>query len=193
MASQVTTKRGDKGTTVTLGGDVYSKSHPILECCGQIDSLRAQTGLCRVLMLESNLVGKEAAAETLLWLSHVYFLIGSQCNDPLNKHPEYRRMDVNAGHLQRLEAIQAELESHLRLPKQFIVSATTVLSAQLDVACTQARTVERALVALTEAVPEFSAGPILAWVNRLNDYLFLLARWSEQGNYATVNYDVLRD
>lgn len=193
MPSQVTTKRGDKGETVTLGGDTLSKSHPILEACGHVDALRAYTALCRLQTLASDLPDREELAAFLYWLSHVYFPIGTQCNDPENKHPEYHRMHLGAGHLERLEAVQAELETRVRLPKQFIVSASTPLAAHFDIACIHARSLERAIVRLKEAVPAFESDTIVAFVNRLSDYLFLVARWAEQGAYATVDYALLEE
>lgn len=193
MASQVTTKRGDKGETVTLGGDTLPKSHPIVEACGQLDALRAYTALCRLQTRASDLPDREALAEFLYWLSHAYFPIGTQCNDPENKHPEHHRMHLGPGHLKKLEDVQAELETRVRLPKQFIVSASTPLAAHFDIACIHARSLERAIVRLKEAVPAFEAEIILAFVNRLSDYLFLVARWCEQGAYATVDYAQLEE
>ena len=193
MKSQVTTKRGDQGETVTLGGDRYSKSHPILECNGQLDCLRTQTAALRLAVLASDHPDREAVGESLMWLLHIFFLMGSQCNDPLNKHPEYRRADVSAAHLKKLEAEQESLEKRVRLPKEFIVSASTALGAAFDVLCTQSRSLERAMVALKEAVPEFEAGILLALTNRLSDYLFLLARFFDGDEHLTVDYGLIAE
>ena len=97
--SPVTTKRGDAGETVTISGDRLPKSHPILEACGKIDTLRAQTALLRLRVVESKRADAEKVGESLLWLLHVYFLMGSQCNDPLDKHPEYRKQDLSLIHI----------------------------------------------------------------------------------------------
>lgn len=192
MRSQVTTKRGDAGETVTLGGDTYPKSHPILECCGVLDTLRAETALARAQLLDSGRPDAGEWGDVLLWLLHTYFSMGSQCNDPLNKHPEYRKRDLTPAHLDRLEAEQARLEASMKLPKAFIVSASNALSAQFDVACTAVRTFERSVVRLKETVPEFDTTVILPFVNRLSDFLYLLARRLEDGHHLTVDYDVLK-
>jgi cob(I)alamin adenosyltransferase len=191
VKSQVTTKRGDSGTTTTITGETLSKSHAIFECCGQIDALRAHTALCRLLVLESGHAEAARIAEFLHWLLHVYFAIGSQCNDPRNAKPEFRRVDVGPEHLAKLEAHQAEFEARVKLPRQFVLSAATMASAQLDIACTTARAAERSIVRLKEAVPEFEAGQILAFINRLSDTLFMLARWMDGGAFTTVDYRVL--
>ena len=190
MRSQVTTKRGDRGTTVTIAGVEYSKSHPLVECCGQIDTLRSYTALCRLEILASGRDDAQRLGEFLHWLLHVYFLMGSQCNDPENKKPEYRRMDVGASHLAKLEAFQANLEAQVKLPKQFILSASTELAAKMDFACTLVRATERSAVRLKEAVPIFAAERLFVFLNRLSDCLFMLARYLDGGAYVTVDYGV---
>ena len=77
MKSRVTTKRGDLGETVTIAGDCLSKSHPILACCGKVDSLRAQTAACRLTIMESGRSDAEELSSILYWLLHTYFLIGA--------------------------------------------------------------------------------------------------------------------
>ncbi|MDP7638182.1 MAG: ATP:cob(I)alamin adenosyltransferase [Candidatus Hydrogenedentes bacterium] len=189
--SQVTTKRGDRGKTVAISGVTYSKSHVIMDVCGAVDSLRAHTAMARLLALESGAPDAAGHGAFLLWLMHVYFLIGSECSDPLNKHPEHRKQDVSAKHLEKLEAAQTELESRTRLPKRFVVGASNRVAAQLDIASTQARALERDVVRLMEAAPEFTADSILPFVNRLSDFLFMLARTIEDGQHITVDYGLL--
>ncbi len=193
MRSQVTTKRGDQGRTVTISGDEYPKSHPVLECCGDLDALRAETALCRLEVLRSGRDDAQELGAFLFWLLHVYFLLGSQCNDPSNKRPEYRKQDVGEQHLARLESMQAGLEAGLKLPKAFIVSASNELAGRFDLLCTTARRFERSVVRLKEEVPDFEAGAILAFVNRLSDFLYVLARHLENGDHAALDYSVLED
>ncbi len=191
--SQVTTRNGDSGTTRTLAGDVLAKSHAVLECTGWVDSLRAQTAYIRLLILEKKSRDHAEVADFLLWLLHVYFLMGSAVNDPLNKHPEYRKGEIGPEHLERLEAEQRRLEKLIRLPKSFIVSASNLVSAQTDVTATVARTLERNLVRLQEAIPGFEAAAMLSFCNRLSDYLYILARYLEEGHHLVVDYDIVTE
>lgn len=193
MRSQVTTKRGDQGRAVTISGDEYAKSHPVFECCGDLDTLRAETALRRFDVLQSGRDDAQELGAFLFWLLHVYFLVGSQCNDPGNKRPEYRKEDVGPKHLARLESMQARLEAGIRLPKAFIVSASNDLAARIDLLCTTARRFERSVVRLKEAVPEFGADDILAFANRLSDFLYVLARHLENGEHTALDYSVLKD
>ncbi len=191
MKSQVTTKRGDSGTTTAISGDAYPKSHAIMECVGTIDELRAHTALARLRIVEAQPAHAEELAQFLLWLLHAYFLIGSACSDPLNKHPEYRKRDLNVGDLERLEAAQQAIEARTPLPHSFMVSAANTLAAQVDIACTVCRRLERNLVRLKEAMPEFQAQVMLVFINRLSDTLYMLARSLEHPEHQTVDYTVL--
>ena len=188
MKSRVTTKRGDDGQTGAIGGERYSKSHPIMECCGKLDSLRAQTALCRLEILGSGRDDAEELADFLLWILHTYFLIGAQCNDPRNTHPEYRKQDLGPVHLERVEAYQEKLEGRADIGRVFIASASNLLAAHLDLACTATRDFERGLVRLQEAVPEFKPDTVLAFVNRLSDFFFVLARYVEDGEHTELDY-----
>ncbi len=191
MRSPVTTKRGDQGMTTAISGLSYPKSHLVIECSGRVDALRAHTALARLRVLESGRADAAESAEFLFWLLHVCFLIGAQCSDPLDRHPEYRHEDMGPGHLAKLEAFQAALEGRVTLPRSFIVSASSVLAAELDVATTVARDLEREIVRLKEAFPEFNAEHILVFVNRLSDSLFMLARSFEDGIHTAVDYSSL--
>ena len=191
MTSPVTTKRGDTGTTMILAGERLPKSHPILQTTGKVDSLRAQTALLRMQILERGTAQQRELDEALFWLLHCYFLIGTAVNDPKGIHPEYRQADLDASHLARLEEIQTALEARVSLPQSFIVSASNSLAAQADVVATVARELERALVQLKEAIPEFEVTAILAFVNRLSDSLYIMARFLEEGNHVPVDYSVL--
>ena len=191
MASPVTTKRGDTGTTLTLGGERLPKCHPILEATGRLDALRAQTALLRLHLIERGDDTQRELVEPLFWLLHCYFLIGTAVNDPECVHPEYRKADLGAAHLAQLETVQTSLEARINLPKSFIVSASNVLAGHADVTATVARDLERSLVHLTEVVPAFDAATILAFVNRLSDFFYIVARFLEGGVHEPVDYTVI--
>lgn len=188
MASMFTTKNGDAGTTRLISGDVVSKTHPAVVCTGVLDGVRAELAEGRLLLLASNTPGDEEHAEFLFWLLHVCFLIGTQVNDPQSKKPEYRVDTVGDTHLRRLEAEQARIEATLDMPRAFIVTATTLEAARFDVIATHVRALERELVALSEAEPAFDAAALLAFVNRLSDYIVVLARALDRGVHQSVDY-----
>lgn len=190
MKSQVTTKRGDSGETTALNGEDYPKDHPVMVCTGTVDELRAHTALARLMLLE-RLPKESASADFLLWVTHTYFLIGTACSDPAGKLASVRGPGVAEAHVEKLEAEQARLEKKLELPRAFIVSAANPVSAQVDVACTVARRLERCLVTLRREVPEFQQPALFRFVNRLSDYLFILARHLEGGEHQPVDKNLL--
>lgn len=189
--SQVTTKRGDSGATTTLGGEDVSKSNPVIDCCGCVDELRAYTALVRHKILARS-PGDNDAADFLWWLLHCCFSIGSQCSDPRNLHPEYRKVDIGPEHVAALETFQQQLEDAVKLPRQFVVSAANELAAEIDVLTTIARRLERAMVRVKEYEPLFACADMLVFVNRLSDTLYLLARRFDRGEFQTVEYAVLQ-
>ncbi|MBI2421228.1 MAG: ATP:cob(I)alamin adenosyltransferase [Candidatus Hydrogenedentes bacterium] len=192
-ASRVSTKNGDDGTTRTLAGDILPKNHPILVCTGSLDAVRGAIARLRLLLLADNEVRYAKESEDLLWVLHVLFLIGAEVNDPEAKHPEYRKDEVDARHLSKLEAAEAAIEAQVKLPRAFIVSASSLLAAECDIAATIVRQLERDVVSLKEAVPAFQAAHILRFVNRLSDYLYLLGRHMELGVHHPVDYTLLED
>lgn len=193
MKSRVTTGVGDKGSTRTLAGNMAPKSHPILEATGQVDSLRAHMAELRLDILASDHADREKLAASLFWLLHVCFLVGTEVNDPEAIHPEYRRDTVGAKHLQILEREQARMERTITFPKAFIVSAAHATAARADICATWARSLERSIVRLRDTIPAFEADGVLAFVNRLSDYLYVLARYLENGHHIAVDYSLLDD
>ncbi len=191
MRSQVTTKRGDDGSATALSGDSMSKSHPIMECVGTLDELRAHTAMARLHIMEDKPPYYDRLVDSLLWLLHTYLLVGSACSDPANKHPEFRKRNIGLDDVARLEREQEWLEELTPLPQEFVISATNVVSAEVDIACTVARRFERELVRLKEAVPEFAAEDVLVFVNRRSDLLYMLDRRLEHPTHETVRYEAL--
>ena len=188
MRSQITTKRGDAGETVALSGDSYSKAHPIMECVGTLDELRAHTALLRLAIIKEEPGDWEDLSAFLLWVMHAFFTIGAACSDPLNRHPEYHTRHLTRADLERLDAEQQGLEARTPLPGAFIVSATSTTAAQADIACTVARRFERTLARLGEEFPDFKGGEIMAFANRLSDCLYVLARHIEHPDHEVPDY-----
>lgn len=191
MKSRITTGQGDDGRGVALSGERLSKTHPIMECVGALDELRAQIALVRLCIVETKPADYETLSRFLGWLLHTLFLIGTACSDPLRKHPELRTRDLAHRHLNRLEAEQLRLERRVSLPQAFVVSASNRTAAQADVACTVARRAERSVVRLKETYPDFPSDIVLPFMNRLSDYLYILARDLDAGHHWVIDYNLL--
>lgn len=191
MKSLVTTGRGDSGQTHTLDGDTIYKDHPIMEALGVLDSMKTHIALLRVQLQEQR---PEARQETdfLLFLLHTCFLIGSVVSDLHNRKPNYHPVRLNASHLERLEEEHARLEAGLQLPRAFIVCASNALAAQADVTVSAVRTFERRFVALRKESPGLTDSLYSAFINRLSDYFYILARYLDQNRYQVVDYSMVR-
>jgi len=187
MKSQITTGRGDNGQSDALDGERYAKSHPLMECVGTVDELRAHLALLRLIVMREKPAGYADTAEFLLWLLRASFAIGTACSDPANRRPERHSTNITRDHLESIEAEQLRLERERRIPESFVVSAANLSAAHADLARTVARRLERRVVTLTETTPSFDAAEILAFVNRLSDYLFVLGRYFEQGRHITLD------
>jgi ATP:cob(I)alamin adenosyltransferase len=189
--SQVTSGKGDQGQSLTLGGEKLPKSHALFEACGSLDLVRAHTAALRLELNDSIREDADWISDFLYWLLHVYFLIGTECNDPACKNPGVRKGNLSEKHLDKLEKFQQTLEDQVTLPRYFILSASNAHSAQWDILCTEVRGLERDLVRLKESVPEFDAEHIFSFVNRLSDTFYMLARKLEDGQHIAVDYDLI--
>ena len=144
----IVTKTGDNGETGLLKGCRIPKTDPTLEVIGDLDELSAQLGI-------TPNAETERIQNDLFELGAL--LAGSQ--------------GTMAEPLKRIEKELTELESVLPPLKNFILPGGHPVAAQLHFARAICRRAERHLAALAEK-PE-AAQPYL---NRLSDYLFLLAR-----------------
>ena len=192
MKSQITTGQGDQGTTRLLSGEVVPKHHSVVEATGALDALRAQLARTRLVVLERE-PHRRREADILWWLAHVCFLMGSELSDPLNRKPQWKRGLVSPGHLARLEREQTWLEEQVRLPRAFIVSAAGIPAAEADSSAVIAREFERRLTALAEQYPGTRLPELFPFVNRLSDFLFLMARHLDGGRWQTVDYRLAMD
>jgi len=166
----ITTRKGDHGTTGTLGGEILSKAHPRIEACGLVDELVSALGLARAT------TGRQPLGRKLLSIQKTMFRLASEISagtkSPLCLNP------LDSAAVRQLDAWRRALERSLEPLHVFIVPGETVLGAHLDLARTAARRCERAVVAL-EGHGEFHNPQALIWLNRLSDLLWLMARQAE--------------
>ena len=173
---KIYTKTGDTGQTSLWGGKRVSKSHLRIESYGTVDELNSHMGLLAALPVN-------ASRKTLLYrIMDRLFIIGSYlAADPENakvdaKLPSFKRNDID-------DLEQAMDEMDLVLPKMryFILPGGSVEVAQTHIARTICRRAERLVVSLLET--ENVEPLVITYLNRLSDYLFVLARKTgeEQG------------
>jgi cob(I)alamin adenosyltransferase len=165
------TRTGDGGDTARYLGGRVSKADPVLECLGDLDESVAALGVARSLCDDPDL------AALLLGLQRDLFVLGAD----LAAHPERRERLVDGvsratpSMVSELEILIDRLVAQKPLRPVFIVPGATPTSASIDHARAITRRTERHAVAARDA-GHHVADPVTAYLNRLSDLLFVLAR-----------------
>jgi len=170
-AKSISTKKGDDGSTGLLGRARVAKDHVRPETYGTLDEAAAFLGLARA--KTSSTFIKDFI---LLVQNHLY-LINAELACPAEHLPRLQKK-LTAAHLHQLEERSTELEAQLDLPPKFVLYGQCETSAVLDIARAVVRRAERRFVALQDA-EEIENQTMAAYLNRLSDSLFLLARYAE--------------
>jgi cob(I)alamin adenosyltransferase len=179
---KVYTRRGDDGTTGLLYGGRVDKDDLRTAAYGTTDEAVSALGLGRAHLAAG---GQGAWHDAVLAVQRDLFVVGAQlATDPSH----WERLEpgvarVSDAMVVRLEhAIDALVERH-PLPQEFVVPGQAVAGAAIDLARTIVRRAEREVVALRRAAGLPDETP-LRYLNRLSDYLFVLARAVEGGAYT---------
>jgi cob(I)alamin adenosyltransferase len=173
----ISTAKGDDGTTGLLYGGRVRKDSPRPEVYGQIDEAQAFLGVARAHTdpggeLDEVLVGLQRD----LWV-----LMADLATDEPNRHKlAVNQTLVGADMVSTLDQLLEDYEGRFEMPREFVVPGGSVVGAHLDVARTVVRRAERAAVTL-----ELSDTLAVAYLNRLSDLLWALARWVEGGTSLT--------
>jgi cob(I)alamin adenosyltransferase len=167
---KIYTKTGDQGKTSLVNGERVSKSHLRLDCYGSVDELNSVIG---VLLSHLQSHGFEGVTRFLTQTQNNLFNLGSQLACPDTKLSS-QLPQITQQHIQAIESEIDQISKDLPPLKQFILPGGHLLSSHAHVARTVCRRVERICchLAETETLPE----SIIPYLNRLNDYLFVLAR-----------------
>ena len=166
---KIYTRTGDLGETSLLAGPRVGKDMPRIEACGTIDELNAALGVARAEPLE-------AEVDRLLErVQHELFAVGAELATP---DPAARKVQwIGPEHLKALEADIDRHQETLPPLRHFVLPAGTRAAAGLHLARTVCRRAERRLVTLIRRSEEPISLALLAYLNRLGDLLFVLARY----------------
>lgn len=166
-ATRLYTRSGDHGETGLVGGVRVGKDSPRIRAFGTLDELGAHLGLVR------SSLGPDAQPLflQLTRLQHELFIAQSELAVAPGASPPAHQ--IEARHVERLEHEIDTATASLDPLKSFVLPGGSETGARLHVARAVARRAEREVWALhrSEPVP----GPLLQWLNRLNDLLFALA------------------
>ncbi|MGH8906059.1 MAG: cob(I)yrinic acid a,c-diamide adenosyltransferase [Egibacteraceae bacterium] len=181
---KVYTKRGDDGTTGLLYGGRVDKDDLRTQAYGATDEAVSALGMARAALADPAAQAGEWH-DSVLAAQRELFVIGAQ----LATHADHweRLTDgvsrVTREMVERLEARIDALTERFPLPQEFVVPGRSAAGAAIDLARTIVRRAERQAVAMRRAglLPDETP---LHYLNRLSDYLFVLARSIEGGEYT---------
>lgn len=172
--NKIYTKTGDDGTTGLATGPRRLKSDLRVEAYGTIDEANSFIGLARQHTQEL------AALDAMLMrIQNDLFDLGADLSTPdTGETLAYEPLRIIAAQVTRLEVEIDQLNADLDPLRSFVLPGGSGAAAALHIARTVARRAERLMVELARMDGEIVSGDALAYVNRLSDFLFVAARWT---------------
>jgi len=164
---KIYTKTGDQGETSLIGGTRVPKFHLRIECYGTVDELNSYIGLIQCQDINTH------AQRILKEIQDRLFTIGSS----LAADPEKSRMkipDLHAADITLLEEEMDRMNDTLPELKHFILPGGNTVVSYCHIARCICRRAERLTVQL--AAESDVDNHVTVYLNRLSDYLFVLAR-----------------
>jgi cob(I)alamin adenosyltransferase len=162
--TKVYTRAGDHGETSLVGGKRVSKASARVEAYGDVDEVNSLVGLARAEISDQQI------NDVLKAIQNELFTVGADLASPSDV-PAPR---IGPEWVTRLESVLDQFNEPLPPLKEFILPSGSPGAALLHLARTVVRRAERRIVQLSEE--EAINEALLAYVNRLSDLLFVLAR-----------------
>lgn len=166
--SGIYTKTGDEGMTSLVGGIRVSKLHPRLEAYGTVDELNSQIGLLITYITD------ETDHEMLTDIQRKLFSVGSYLATDQEQKALREQSRIYPEDVEQLEKAIDQIDSELPPLRLFVLPGGSRGAAVCHVCRTVCRRAERRILALKEEC-EIESN-LLSYINRLSDYLFVLAR-----------------
>ena len=166
---KIYTKAGDKGNTALIGGTQVPKSDIRIETYGTVDELNSHLGMCRDMLNTPhyNTIIKE--------IQDRLFTIGAALAcDPATDTP-LKIPDLLDTDVALLETEIDRMNEDIPPMRNFILPGGHSIISQLHITRCVCRRAERLSVALLQATLPTNA-LIIQYLNRLSDYLFVVAR-----------------
>ena len=171
---KIYTKTGDNGTTALFGGTRVPKHHIRIESYGTVDELNSWLGLIR----DQNI--SNSSKQELTKIQEDLFTLGAiLATDPekavlKNGKERLNISKIGDSHIHKLEFAIDTMEQDLPQMTHFILPGGHTTVSYCHIARTVCRRAERMATLLYEN--EAFDERVLCYLNRLSDYLFVLAR-----------------
>ena len=165
---KIYTKTGDRGETGLFGGPRVRKSDARVSAYGEVDELNAAIGVVRTGVEDPEIEAHLARVQQEL------FCVGAELATPQGARARSAIPPVDARWVTELEVAIDAWEAELPPLSHFVLPGGTRTAAVLHLARCTCRRAERRVVAL--AAEAEVAPVVLAYLNRLSDFLFVAAR-----------------
>ncbi|HEX6180031.1 MAG TPA: cob(I)yrinic acid a,c-diamide adenosyltransferase [Chitinophagaceae bacterium] len=171
MATRIYTKTGDAGNTSLIGGTKVPKSHLRIESYGTVDELNSFIGLVH------DHLDDEHNRTVLMEVQDRLFTIGSSLACDPEKEPKLQIPDLKEEDITRLEKEIDAMNDVLPPMKSFVLPVGHITVSTTHIARCVCRRAERCCVNMMQH--QMPVEPIvIKYLNRLSDYLFVLARFA---------------
>lgn len=171
MAQKIYTKTGDEGKTSLIGGTKVLKSHTRIEAYGTVDELNSFIGF------NLDLLKVKGISQVLAEIQDRLFTIGSALACDPEKETKLKIPDLKEDDISLLENEIDEMNASLAPMKSFILPGGHETVSALHISRSVCRRAERCCVKLLEEEADIEPR-IIKYLNRLSDYLFVLARFT---------------
>lgn len=173
--NKIYTKTGDQGDTALVTGARRLKFDCRVAAYGTVDETNSFVGVAR---LEA--AGSSADLDAMLGrIQNDLFDLGADLATPESDEPlDYEPLRITSGQVERLEGEIDTLNDDLEPLKSFVLPGGCAASAHLHVCRTVSRRAERLMVELARLPDEKVSEAALKYINRLSDFFFVAARWT---------------
>ncbi|MEG3597250.1 MAG: cob(I)yrinic acid a,c-diamide adenosyltransferase [Pseudomonadota bacterium] len=182
--NKIYTRTGDAGTTGLVDGSRLPKHDVQMEAIGAVDEANSALGLAAAIL------GDNEHAQQLFRIQNDLFDLGADLATPATEDDDFAPSEM----VLRMVAAQTEWLEHaidaananLEPLTSFVLPGGSEASARLHLARAATRRAERAMTAMAE---QLRTNPqALAYINRLSDYLFVLARTANDGGRSDIKW-----
>lgn len=180
--NRIYTRTGDKGTTGLVSGPRRFKHDLRVEAYGTVDETNATIGIARLH------TGDHADLDAMLAsIQNDLFDLGADLAAPdTGEALSWEPLRIVASQVTRIENAIDTLNASLDPLTSFVLPGGSAAAAALHLARTVSRRAERHMVALAQVDGEQVGEAALQYINRLSDFLFVAARFTNDGGKADI-------
>lgn len=182
--NKIYTRTGDAGTTGLVDGSRLPKHDVRMEAIGAVDEANSALGLAAAIL------GDSEHAQQLFRIQNDLFDLGADLATPATEDDDFAPSEMVlrmvAAQTEWLEQAIDAANANLEPLTSFVLPGGSEASARLHLARAATRRAERAMTAMAE---QLRTNPqALAYINRLSDYLFVLARTANDGGRSDIKW-----